>query len=651
MLPVNATSTSFGYQPGLDGLRGVFVLAVLVFHGGFGWASGGFLGVSAFFTLSGFLICALLVDERARSGTVDLGRFWARRARRLLPAAWLGIGAAVVYGATIAGPAVQRDLQGDVLAALAFVANWRFISSGAGYGDLFGEPSPVTHLWSLAVEEQYYLVFPVLVIGLLALGRGRHVVLAVGLAVAGVASIAAMVTLFDQAADTSRLYYGTDTRAAEFLVGALAALVWRRWRLTIPARPAGHAGRVLLQVGAVLAGLGLLFAWSQAEVNSPMLYRGGFAVHAVLVALVVLAATQPGPVRSVVAYEPLRRLGELSYGIYVYHWPIFLWLSPDRTGIEGWPLFAARVAVTLAVAVASFVLVERPVRRGDLLRGKVAVAALPLSLVLMVGAVMVVPTPPPSTLDGAIGDEVDLSDSLRPGRGVGTGPDQVDVPAVSVFGDSTAIGVFRGLLAQERAEGLLAVRRGHIRLGCGLVRVDALRTNGETFDVAERCDRMHANWSRVLGSARPDVAVVLFGPWDVSDHVLDGRSEWSSIGQPDDDERARAELREASDLLARRVPLVIWLTSPPMGGDHGDHPDHRERMERWNQLVVEAARDHPSGRVFSMDLAGWFDGLPGGAFDTAIRPDGVHIADDHAAVVGAWLSGEILDVWEARSSP
>jgi peptidoglycan/LPS O-acetylase OafA/YrhL len=155
MLPVTTQSTPLGYQPGLDGLRGVFVIAVLLFHGGFGWAIGGYLGVSGFFTLSGFLICSLLLDERFNNGRIDLVRFWKRRARRLLPAAWLALAGALVYGAVAAPPAVQRDIPGDVIAALAYVANWRFIVNETSYEALFSEPSPVTHLWSLAIEEQY----------------------------------------------------------------------------------------------------------------------------------------------------------------------------------------------------------------------------------------------------------------------------------------------------------------------------------------------------------------------------------------------------------------------------------------------------------------------------------------------------------------
>jgi peptidoglycan/LPS O-acetylase OafA/YrhL len=656
MLPITTTDTSFGYQPALDGLRGVFVIAVLLFHGGFLWAGGGFLGVSGFFTLSGFLICALLVDERARSGTIDLRRFWVRRARRLLPAAWLALAGAVLYGATVASPAVQRDLQGDVLAALAYVANWRFITSGTSYQDLFSEPSPVTHLWSLAIEEQYYLVFPLMVMGLLALGSGRRVVLGVTLAGLGVVSTLWMATLFDPAVDTARVYYGTDTRVAEFLVGAVAGLVWRRWRLDVPARPSGLAGQRALQVGAVLAALVLLAAWSQAEVSTSLLYRGGFAVHAVLVSVVLLAAVRPGPVRSAMAFEPLRRLGLISYGVYLYHWPIFLWLTSGRTGLDGVALFAVRVAVTLAVSIASFVLIERPIRQGVVLRGRTGVVVAPLAVVVVMGGAMLVPTPA-VPVAGAIGEEIDLYSEIEEVREPSPESDESpgSAPAVSVFGDSTAVGIFRGLLLEDRTSGTLDVRRGHMRLGCGLMHVDAMRSQGVVYDLVEWCAGMRPAWNRVVGSAEPDIAVVLFGPWDVSDVMVPGATEWAAMGDAAVEEFARSELRQALEVLTRRVELVVWLTSPPIDQGRNQIPrgpidpsSDPARMERWNQLIAEVAAEFPPDRVVIVDLDGWFQTLPGGPFDSTVRPDGVHLADDQVQEVGMWLAAELIELWGTR---
>jgi len=203
----------------------VAVGAVLAFHTGFGWARGGFLGVSTFFTLSGFLITTLLLTEATATGRIRLRAFWARRFRRLLPAAMLTLGGIVLFGALVADANQLRSLRGDVLAALADVANWRFVFTGNSYADLFAKPSPVQHFWSLAIEEQFYATFPVVVAGVVAIRRRPRPALFVVLASLAAVSITLMFVLRDPGRDVGRVYYGTDTRAVELLAGALLAIV------------------------------------------------------------------------------------------------------------------------------------------------------------------------------------------------------------------------------------------------------------------------------------------------------------------------------------------------------------------------------------------------------------------------------------------
>src|SRR4051794_6618741 len=259
----------------LDGLRGLAVAGVLAYHCGFGWARGGFLGVSLFFTLSGFLITSLLLTEHAGSGRIGLGAFWARRARRLLPAAMVALGGIVLFGATIATGSQLRALRGDVLGALGYVANWRFVLAGTSYGDLWSSPSPVQHFWSLAIEEQLYLVLPLVVVLAFAVTKGRLRGVAVALGIALAASVAATFLVHDQL----RAYYGTDVRAAELLAGALLAVA-------VAARP---TLRIRSSAG-VLALVALLLAWSTTTQSDARLYRGGFLVHAALAVVVILAA-------------------------------------------------------------------------------------------------------------------------------------------------------------------------------------------------------------------------------------------------------------------------------------------------------------------------------------------------------------------------
>ena len=234
--------TPSGRVRAFDGLRGLAVVAVLLFHSQLSGARGGFLGVSAFFTLSGYLITSLLLAEHARTGRISLRAFWLRRGRRLLPAAYVALAGILAFGATIATVDQARALRGDVLSALTYVANWHFYLSGRSYAHLFTAPSPVLHFWSLAIEEQFYLVFPLLVFGIVRVARGRRWVIGAFLTAGIAASVVAGNVLLASRGE-SRVYYGTDTRAAELLDRRVARRRLRASRhLRPPSRP-HHARR------------------------------------------------------------------------------------------------------------------------------------------------------------------------------------------------------------------------------------------------------------------------------------------------------------------------------------------------------------------------------------------------------------------------
>src|SRR4051812_22136823 len=220
----SSTSGALTYQPALDGLRALAVAAVVAFHLDEGRLTGGFLGVDAFFVLSGFLITTLLVLEWRRRAGIGLLAFWGRRARRLLPALLLLMLAVAIFAAIEVPTDELGRLRGDGIAGLFYVANWRFVASGQSYFDLFASPSPFRHLWSLAIEEQFYLVWPLITLGCLRLARGRLRVLA-GVAVAGVLASTVLMAVLYQSDDPSRAYYGTDTHAHPILIGVLLALV------------------------------------------------------------------------------------------------------------------------------------------------------------------------------------------------------------------------------------------------------------------------------------------------------------------------------------------------------------------------------------------------------------------------------------------
>ena len=352
-------------MPGLDGVRAVAVAAVVVFHMDESWLPGGFLGVDVFFTLSGFLITSLLLAELDARSRVDFKRFYIRRARRLLPALYLVLVATSLAAMTVAQDAASR-VREDATAALFYVTNWWYVLHGQSYFEATGRPPMLQHLWSLAVEEQFYFVWPVLCWLLWRVGRARGI--RVGAIVGALVSTVVMAWIsiaqdMPDAADPSRVYFGSDTHAMTLLVGAALATVWRAGRINSVVTDRGRRVSTLLGAGSLLA---LLATFLFVGYDSTFLYRGGFLLVGVLTAGVVAAASVTSSAFArVLGAQPLRWIGERSYGIYLWHWPVFMVLRPgvdlDAAGLE---VQALRVAITLVLAELSYRFVETPIRRG-----------------------------------------------------------------------------------------------------------------------------------------------------------------------------------------------------------------------------------------------------------------------------------------------
>ncbi len=399
-------------MPALDGLRGLAVAGVLLFHGDH--LSGGFLGVDLFFVLSGFLITSLLLAESTENGGIGLGGFWSRRARRLLPAfAGVMVGVAI-YCLVFAEPSELARIRGDGLASLFYVANWRSIFAGQDYWAMFQSPSPFEHTWSLAIEEQFYLLWPLIFVGILALFRHAtaRAILVVSLVLAAGSTIL-MWALYNPA-DVSRVYYGTDTRATALLLGVALAAGLSAWG---PVK--SRAGRIALETVGFLGVAFLAFTWITVDGGDSWLYEGGFLLCGLSVIAIIAAAAHPeaGPLSKALGWKPLCLLGLISYGVYLWHWPLYIVLSPERTGLDGWPLFAVRVGVTLIVAVASFILLETPIRRGAMSarqwRVLTPVAAGALVLIIIGATAASEPSPmAASTVDAPVG-------AAEPGAGRG----------------------------------------------------------------------------------------------------------------------------------------------------------------------------------------------------------------------------------------
>lgn len=503
-------------MPGLDGVRAIAVLAVMLYHLDInGFFSAGFLGVDLFFVLSGFLITSQLLREFGRDGAIDLREFYVRRARRLLPAV-LALLLVVVLAVEIFAPDAIHRTRSDVLPALFYFSNWWQIFSEQSYFEISGRPALLQHLWSLAIEEQFYIVWPLVLLALLRHGqrdRVHQVSLGLMLLSGCWMTFLSVTRGYPDAVDPSRVYLGTDTHALGLFAGAALAAVWDpRQRLiadppaqSISASPWGQAPATRIDwLGmAALAGL-LLAVWMTGE-TSPLLYRGGFLLFALLAAVLLYAVTQPeGSLPRWLSARPLAWLGKRSYALYLWHWPIFVLLRPEFELPEN-PLFQAviRLLLTGVAAELSYRYIEQPIRSGALFvwakewrRGYVGYVSAASGLVAAALLVVVLrPAPPPlpatdaeaqsMDTDGRSMDQPVVSQSYRTtkaacGRSVSGKSDAKSKPVMTVIGDSVLLGASEHMF--RRIEGIEIDAAVGRQAKAGLVRLSDLRARNALAD-------------------------------------------------------------------------------------------------------------------------------------------------------------------------
>lgn len=447
--------SSFPYLPGIDALRAIAVLAVFLYHAGVGWMPGGFLGVDAFFVISGFLITSLLLRERRARGHIRLGRFWLRRARRLLPAAGVLVAVTMILAALLEPERIE-ELRGDAIAALAYVANWHFVLGEQSYFEQFQRPSLFTHLWSLSVEEQFYLFWPlVFAAGMKLFGRAR---LLLGVLAGAAASVALAWALFEPGTDASRLYYGTDTHAVGLLAGVALALVWSPVELR--RRRSGPLVGPILDAVGVLALAWVVLCFLRVHDYDAGLWHGGYAALALATAALVAVLAHPAPrLGALLGRGPLVWLGLRSYSFYLWHWPLLA-----LTGTDGGDALrvALQLLAVLAIADLSYRFVELPFRgRGrPALPPRLRRATRPALAVAVVGVVLAIGwsglfATEDKRLGAAAASTPDRV-TVRPGEGgparrgeAGGRPGPVvDYPRIIALGDSVMIGARDRLAAR-----------------------------------------------------------------------------------------------------------------------------------------------------------------------------------------------------------
>ena len=353
------------YIPALDGLRAFAVLAVIFYHMGFNWAQGGHLGVTMFFVLSGFLITGLLLMEVKTTHTINLPQFWLRRVKRLVPAIVLVILVTAIL-CTIFNHVLLTKMRPDVVPSLFFFSNWWQIFHNVSYFEAVGSPSPLQHFWSLAIEEQYYLIWPPLLL-LLVKSRVKKTTVRRGLLVAALISVLLMVFLYNPSADPSRVYYGTDTRAFSLLIGAWLAFIWPVGQLDEKqAEKVARNRKWLLDICGTLALIGTLAMCAFANGYSPLLYRGGILLCSALTAVTIAAIAHPASLLGrAVGCKPLVWIGKRSYGMYLWHYPILLLMTnPNATDGPNYLWCLLELAIIFVVSALSYQFIENPIRHG-----------------------------------------------------------------------------------------------------------------------------------------------------------------------------------------------------------------------------------------------------------------------------------------------
>jgi peptidoglycan/LPS O-acetylase OafA/YrhL len=613
-------------MPGLDGLRAIAVLGVILYHLNFTWAEGGLLGVGVFFTLSGYLITDILLNQVDRGG-IRLKSFWLARARRLLPALFLML-IVVTAWVTLIGPHQPPDFRSAALSAAAYFNNWWLILHDVSYFERFAPAAPLNHLWSLSVEEQFYIVWPfVLMLGLRFVPDARHAtgvrprlaVAALGLALC---SGILMAILYSPSLDPSRVYYGTDTRALELLAGAALAMLWPSRRLHT--RIAPQARRTIEAAGVVGLFVIALMFW-RADEFSPFLYRGGFALLALASVLAVAALAHPasrlGPI---VGCRPMRWIGERSYGIYLWTLPIIVLTTPESAQSADLARAILQVAAIMGVAELSWRYVENPIRHGALGRlwarwragelrperlgrrgwaiagGSAAVLAIALAGLAGVGV---------SQEEKAIGSET-VAKTVK-AKSTRAGPLATSCEAVVHIGDSTS----EGLVSEEYLPPQELISAQYARVGATTqhLEVSGARSIYENFEGLPNAQEVAAAWKGegfegcwVLAMGTNEAANVAAGSSFTYDDRID--SMMQTIGDEP----------------------VLWVNVKSIvdGG-----PYSATNMEEWDQALLEACDRYPHMRIYD-----WASDVRKPWF----IPDGIHFTSEGYAERGRLIADALL---------
>ncbi len=679
---VPTTFASMGYQPSLDGLRALSVAVVLLYHGGFSWMHGGFFGVEVFFVVSGFLITSLLLDERDRSGQVSFRQFWLRRARRLFPALYAVLLAVAVWAALAGTAEQQAQVRRDIPWSVFYVNNWGQILGDVPY--FSGEPPLLRHLWSLAVEEQWYLLWPLVFVALMRIRLPRHLV---GSMIVGAAVVVWIYTFwiqsgsptplggppaaFDGVDRTNYMYLSTITRSFGLLLGAGAAFIWRPWRWNRADQ--APAGRALDPIGAAAVAM-IGCASAVATITAGYVYQWLLPLVSILSLVAVMVAVHPASVgfRRIMSWPPLVEMGKRSYGLYLWSWPIFVIVGATTGSVSK---FLWAMALTVVVAEASYRYLETPVRKGAFGRwwnDRATITYWPIAggaMLLGALAVFYVSVDQFNRFEGGddavfdlgAANEASTVDGADPPDAVTEAPTEsapvttssvapttpvaaATSATLAIVGDSQANALAINL--PDGIEGVFPdVVNGSVD-GCSVYDSGSVQSSvrfGNNFSI---CQGWQQEWADAASGN--DVALVVVGAWDVFD--IDDDGTVYGFATPEGDELFVRNLSSGIDAMLAEGTNVALLEVACMRPQDVEGAGVRALPERGddtrtahvNDLLRQTAATYESPRVEFIEGPDEWCNDEAIASDLGYRWDGVHVYKPGANLIYTTVAPDLL---------
>lgn len=642
---------SLSYRPALDGLRGIAVAAVVIYHVWPGVLPGGWLGVDLFFVLSGFLITSLLTTEWNRWGSISLRGFWMARARRLLPSLLAMLLVVTIVSNFWTLPSRRFAVCLDVLSSLFYVANWRmYFSNEAYFATDVGLPSPVRHTWSLAIEEQYYLLYPLLLLGLLlavrhVAPRWRRHLLGTALLVLVAVSAWRMHALYIPDTDPSRVYYGTDTRAFELLIGSAAGIWLSGKEFSGRRRKKFDTVAGWLSWPALIA---LLFAFATLNEDRSILFPWGLLTLSAIAMVPIIAAMAKRHSGASIAlsWEPLRGLGLISYSLYLWHWPVIVFLGPGRLPLNGFYLGVAQIGISVVLAYASWRFLETPIRRGGLkalLPGAPAagrlVGGIAIPSVLLAAVVLA---------QGGAAQAASQGTAGSGGRDLSyTAPDYKPLPSnqtIALIGNSIPESVQRAFLPSQYPD--LTVQPD-VNFGCDPFE-GAVVVNGKKLPTLANCVGFQSQWKQQLAVIKPAVAAFFIPQTMLMDHEVGGKT--AKFGTPAYTKFVRSALDAVrtgalSNGAKQFAVVTLACHNLPFATTNAQFAlmNDDRRVTRTNSDVIAWAKQRqvPVINQYGFLCTGGFHGTLGG---TPLYEDGLHFSPASGAIFWTWFAPQLQQI-------